>query len=179
MNINEALFEAIIEAAGPNGKLLELGSGETSGMFVERGLTVTSIEHDEAWIGKYPGVNYIHAPLREIDSEAAMRYFGTKEWYDTAIIKAYAGAEYDVLFVDGPPRKWRGLFFYNWKLFNTKVPWFFDDTHRPEWYRSILWTAQARGFHDLLVREISTKRAWIKLEGQRTYGRDGNAGQTA
>lgn len=172
-NINEALFDAICASIPEGGTLLELGSGETSAQFAER-FTVYSIEHDEEWLNKYPSVNYIHAPLTPVGDgfKRAQKYFNQVLWYDAEIIKKHIPSHYDVLFVDGPPREFRSLFYFNWKLFNITVPWFFDDVHRPEWYRAIMWTARDRGFVDLPpVREIITDHAWLELPGRHDYGR--------
>jgi len=171
MNINKGMFHHIITACqSGNGVLVELGSGETSAKFVEMGLTVYSIEHDPQWIGKYPGVNYIPAPL--VKQAVALPEFFTKcsivpEWYDVQAIYDGIPAKYDALLIDGPQRRYRPLFHWNKGAFHRKVPWFADDMARPEWYRAMLWTCRDRGFSTFPeVHGIQTDHAWICIPAQ-------------
>ena len=172
MNINKGMFHHIITACqSGNGVLVELGSGETSAKFVEQGLTVYSIEHDPAWIGKYPGVNYIPAPL--IKYAVNMPEWFTKvgvepEWYDVQAIYDGIPDKYDALLIDGPARKYRPMFHWNEGAFNSKVPWFADDVNRPEWYRALLYTCRDRGLSTFPeIQGILTNHAWIKIPARR------------
>lgn len=100
-------------------RVLELGSGSGSQAMHELGATVTSVEHDEAYVLKYPDVNYIHAPI-------------VNGWYDTKVLREQLPAHYDVVVVDGPPGAiGRGGLFSNLDLFDTSKPFIFDDVHRP------------------------------------------------
>jgi hypothetical protein len=169
MMINKGLWHHILTQVGPGGTLLELGSGETSQMFVDYGINVYSIEDDPDWIGKYPGVNYIHAPLvniadnckrlgmsLNIDSGPLVYFLGPGQcepmWYDISKlpnVSGIAGSDtpfihYDALLLDGPRRRFRPMFHLFWPLFNPGVPWYADDMARPEWYRALLWTAKER-----------------------------------
>ena len=103
------------------GTVLELGSGKGTIRLVKN-YTVYSIEHSEKWANRY-GSNYIYAPIKD-------------GWYDIDAIKNGIPEHYDVLLIDGPPRKidgnkvGRGKFFDNMDLFNTDVPIIVDDSDR-------------------------------------------------
>jgi hypothetical protein len=172
-NINKGMWHHILTTVGPGGTLLELGSGETSQLFVDHGLKVYSIEHDPEWVGKYPGVNYIHAPLVEFDPEDLHPYFKRMDclpaWYDhTKVHEAIDGLKYDALLLDGPQRKFRVNFFLNHAMFDGSVPWFADDLKRPEWYRALMWTATERGRESFPeIHGLQTPHAWCKFEGRK------------
>ena len=112
-----------IEDNIPKGStVLELGSGKGTIRLVDS-YTVYSIEHSKKWMNRY-GSNYIYAPIND-------------GWYDVEAIKKGIPDHYDVLLIDGPPRKiegigkvGRGKFFYNMDLFNTDVPIIVDDSDR-------------------------------------------------
>ena len=181
INVNKGMFHHIVTACqGGSGVLVELGSGETSAHFVDVGLTVYSIEHDEEWIGKYKGVNYIYAPLVPIivtDFEYFKKMDCKPEWYDIDKIVDQLPREYDALLLDGPQRKYRVNFWYNAHLFRCDVPWFADDMNRPEWFRALYWTCRDRGMDTFPeINGIDTKHAWTKIPPQpraerRTYAR--------
>jgi hypothetical protein len=103
------------------GTILELGSGKGTLRLVEN-YTVYSIEHSKKWMNKY-GSNYIYAPIKN-------------KWYDIEAIKKGIPEHYDVLLVDGPPRKIDGVkigrlpLFDHLDLFNTDVPIIIDDADR-------------------------------------------------
>lgn len=172
MNINRGMWHHILTAVGEGGTLLELGSGVTSQEFVDYGLKVYSIEHDPEWIGRYPGVNYIHAPLVQDTTSPFHDYFRkmdcVPEWYDHTIVhEAIKDLKYDALLIDGPQRKYRPMFFYNHAMFNPTVPWFADDMSRPEMYRALLWTARERGMSEFpIIHGIDTAHAWVKFPAQ-------------
>lgn len=100
--------------------VLELGSGSGSATLVNKSWveSVHSIEHDPEYVGKHPGVNYIHAPI-------------VNGWYDTRVLREQLPEQYDVILVDGPPGAiGRGGLFSNLDLFDTTKPMVFDDVHR-------------------------------------------------
>ena len=106
----------------PNGStILELGSGKGTARLVEN-YTVYSIEHSKKWLNRY-GSNYIYAPIKN-------------GWYDISAIKKGMPSHYDLLIVDGPPRKIDGHkigrrhLFDHLDLFNTNVPIIVDDSDR-------------------------------------------------
>jgi hypothetical protein len=45
--------------------VLEFGSGQTTKIFKDMGFDVYSVEEDEEFVGRYEGVNYIHASKRD------------------------------------------------------------------------------------------------------------------
>ena len=112
-----------IESNIPIGStILELGSGKGTIRLCENYI-VYSIEHSDKWMNRY-GSNYIHAPIKN-------------DWYDVEAIKEGIPKHYDLLLIDGPPRKiegigkvGRGKFFDNIDLFNTDVPIIVDDSDR-------------------------------------------------
>lgn len=119
----ESFHSWILENFEPNQIMLEFGSGPGTLIFSEK-FKVYSIEHDEKWVGHSDKSNYIHAPI-------------INGWYDVEVIKERVlDLKYDFVLVDGPTgiigRK--GLL-KNINLFNTLVPWIFDDVNRKEEYK--------------------------------------------
>ena len=111
-----------IEEHLPKGStILELGSGKGTTRMVQN-YTVYSIEHSKKWMNRY-GSNYIYAPIK-------------KGWYDIEAIKKGIPKHYDLLLVDGPPRKVDGVKIGrrplgdHLDLFNTDVPIIVDDSDR-------------------------------------------------
>jgi hypothetical protein len=111
-----------IEENLPKGStILELGSGKGTIRMVEN-YTVYSIEHSKKWMGRY-GSNYIYAPIKD-------------GWYDIEAIKKGIPEHYDLLLIDGPPRKIDGVkigrrpFGDHMDLFNTDIPIIVDDSDR-------------------------------------------------
>lgn len=126
--IEESLFNHI-KALLPEGKtILELGSG-TGTTELLKCWNVVSIEHDKVYADQLTNT-CIFAPLTP--HKALRNHEGPMEWYDRDIlIPALKGLEYDLLLVDGPPRKTRcGIVKYI-HLFNWDIPIIFDDLQRP------------------------------------------------
>lgn len=117
-SIDKELFDYIRRIL-PEGKtILELGSGWASGE-LSKYYTVYSIEHDQAWVGKN-NTNYIYAPIKN-------------GWYDIDILRTQLPRQYDLILVDGPPKKiGRSGFFKHIYLFNTTIPIIFDDINRQD-----------------------------------------------
>jgi len=159
MTIHRTLFDSIVSAIPPGGTLLELGSGKTSQKFSKH-FTVYSVEHSTKYLNRYD-TNYIYAPLKSFNSEDAVKWFGTDEWYQLKL--KHLPKKYDALLIDGPPRKWRPNFYYHINMFDLNVPWFFDDAHRPEFYRAIMFIAQTRGIDAFTVKNLTNNHAWVKL----------------
>ena len=115
-------FRWVCEHVPKGGAVLELGSGEATRELIRAGYSVTSIEHDAAWVARY-GSRYIHAPLRS-------------GWYDVTKLGAVKDLEYDLIIVDGPPActentKHRRLgFLCNLDLFDVSKPMLVDDCQR-------------------------------------------------
>jgi len=111
-----------VESNIPKGStILELGSGKGTLRLVEN-YKVYSIEHDKKWVNKY-GSNYIYAPIKD-------------GWYDIEAIKKGIPKQYDLIIVDGPPRKIEGKkigrlpLSDHLDLFNTDVSIIVDDSDR-------------------------------------------------
>jgi len=111
-----------IENNIPKGStILELGSGKGTLRLVEN-YTVYSIEHSKKWMDRY-GSNYIYAPIKD-------------GWYDIDAIQKGIPEHYDLLLIDGPPRKiddkkvGRRPFSDHLYLFNTDVTIIVDDSDR-------------------------------------------------
>ena len=96
--------------------VVEFGSGAGSN---ELGKTykIWCVEHDPIWVGKYPNVNYIFAPI--VDG-----------WYARECLKMLP-KDYALIIVDGPPAiiGRAGLLNVTQQL-NTECPIIVDDTHR-------------------------------------------------
>ena len=111
-----------IEKNLPKGStILELGSGKGTLRLVENYI-VYSIEHSKKWMNKY-GSNYIYAPIKN-------------GWYDIKSIENSLPEHYDLLLIDGPPRKVDGVKIGrrplgdHLDLFNTDVYIIVDDSDR-------------------------------------------------
>jgi hypothetical protein len=111
-SIEETLFAHLVFQTPKGGTILELGSGEVSGV-LSKLFTVYSVEHDKIYLGKYP-TNYIFAPIVD-------------DWYDFEIIKAMM-PKYDTLLIDGPDAFVRPNFLKHTGIFDLSKPIFIDDT---------------------------------------------------
>ena len=120
--LDSSVFEWVLKNIPSNGKILELGSGRSSGIFSLL-YKVDSIEHDYKYVGKHPEVNYIYAPIKEYS-----KYY----WYDTKFLKKFLGKKYDLIIVDGPTSKTgREGFVINYSLFKDYAcPILIDETDR-------------------------------------------------
>lgn len=124
--------------------LLEFGSGQTTKIFKDMGLDVYSIEEDEEFVGRYEGVNYIHAP---IDPETS--------WYDLDSILEYNLPEkIAYIVVDGPTTSRRYFDKAFDKIFAGKALGviIYDDIHREE---------EMKGFIEFLSRRPEIARHWL------------------
>ncbi len=91
--ITQNLFYVVNRLFAPRTypRLLETGSGKGTQAWVSAGYWVTSVEHDEQWIGSVDGVRYVHAPLIE-------------GFYDREILgRLIAYEQFDIWLLDGPP----------------------------------------------------------------------------
>lgn len=108
--------------------ILELGSGRGSHILAKNGYRVVSVEHNEKWLNMFPGVEYIHAPIKE--HKPVAKFSGGHDWYDKEVI-ASIKHDYSLIIVDGPPGNFgRSGFFKYLDLFKKNVPIIFDDLHR-------------------------------------------------
>lgn len=119
-SIDKFFFEYILKHFPDGSTMIELGSGRVTEEFAKH-YNVYSIEHNAEWVGKFNS-NYIHAPIKD---------YGNYQWYDRDKIKKSLPEKYDFILIDGPPKKYGRMgFFDNIDLFNPNVPMLFDDTHR-------------------------------------------------
>lgn len=102
----------------PGSFVLEFGSGEGTKLLSNK-FGMISIEHDIKFIGLCEKAYYIYAPI-------------VNGWYDVDCIRTYIGfIDYQYVLVDGPTGKiGRHGLLNHLDLFNTDVPWLFDDTNR-------------------------------------------------
>lgn len=121
-SISKELFNFIINEYPPQNypNLLELGTGESSLYFKNVGYNYTGIEHDKNYINKYDGVKYV---LAEIDNN---------NWYNKNIIIEQLNKLWDIIIIDGPPKKIgrSGMLNFHDK-FKSKVI-IFDDINRKD-----------------------------------------------
>jgi hypothetical protein len=139
-SISEKTISIITRLLPPDSWILELGSGEGTQALHERGYNMISIEHDKEWLNKY-NTHYIHAPIEHF--KPTKQFIEFEFWYCHQVLaRELSALEYDLLLVDGPPRRIEsmaarvgraGLFKYR-EFFNWDVPVIFDDTQREaEW----------------------------------------------
>jgi hypothetical protein len=148
--IEEQLFNFIRNILPDGSTILELGSG-TGTIELCKFYTVYSIEHDKRWLGTAPDTNYIYAPIEN-------------NWYDRTVLETeIKSLNYDLVLVDGPPGSiGRGGILNNLDLFNTDVPFIFDDTNRKAEYEL------AFKFQNITKGSIKTfkgfEKEWIVIQ---------------
>lgn len=127
-SISEGLFNFIQENIPRSSTLLEFGSGYGSSVLAQF-YTVFSVEHDEEWVGKYPNVNYIYAPIKK---HKEVRRLVGDHWYDWSVLSAQiVDISYDLIIVDGPPIRYGRAGFFKYMIPQPRpVPIVFDDLHR-------------------------------------------------
>jgi hypothetical protein len=89
--ITEECFNWITTNVPPGSPILEFGAGLVSTAKLSRIYELTSIEHDEKYIGAFPS-NYIHAPLSSIHG-----------WYDVSKLSTIKNEIFELAIIDGPP----------------------------------------------------------------------------
>jgi len=107
--------------------ILEFGSGCGS-QELSTHCAIYSVEHDEKFVGLFPEVNYIHAPLKPT---TVIEEFGEKEWYDADIVAASLPKKIDLIMVDGPPSSvGRSGLLNHLDIFPETAIWLIDDVLR-------------------------------------------------
>ena len=136
-SISEECFDKILEILPKGMTILEFGSGYGSSE-LSKHYEMYSIEHDEEWLNKY-NVNYIYAPLKPIKEDLLIN------WYDIEILERELPKKYDLILIDGPPKKTsingngRMGFIYNLNLFNLDDCFIvFDDVERESDHKNLL-----------------------------------------
>ena len=137
--LDDSTFNKVFELLPIGKTILELGSGESTKLFKEKGYNVISIEHDINFINQVKNVQYIHAPIigwskgNKIPRSLEKRFPEAKGWYDPKTIRKYLPNNYDFIIVDGPTREFGRIGFYiHFDLFRHDVPIIFDDMHRSD-----------------------------------------------
>jgi hypothetical protein len=110
-----------IKANVPLGSpILEFGAGLVSTAKLSRIYELTSIEHDENYIGAFPS-NYIHAPLSSIHG-----------WYDVSKLFAIENEVFELAIIDGPPGSGNRFgILMNLNILKNCRAILIDDTDRP------------------------------------------------
>ncbi len=127
--LSDGAFEAVRVLSNPKSVIVEFGSGEGTERLTRLG-KIFSIEHDENWILGYLNVEYIHAPLVDIEP---LPGFNHKEWYDSEVLEKKIPSECDIVIVDGPLGSiGRSGLLRHLSLFPKGVTWIIDDTNRDD-----------------------------------------------
>jgi len=126
-SICDGVLEAIRNLVDEESTILEFGSGLGSKTLAEI-CTLYSIEHDERFLNIHESVNYIYAPLKEINP---LSDFNEIRWYDIDKIRESLPDKIDLILVDGPPEKYgrSGLLHYL-EMLDKNCIWIIDDVLR-------------------------------------------------
>ena len=89
--ITEDCFKWIRANVETGSAVLEFGAGLVSTAKLSEHYTLTSVEHDEKFIGTFQS-NYIHAPLSPSDG-----------WYEIDKLDQLRHKEFELAIIDGPP----------------------------------------------------------------------------
>ena len=127
--LSDGAFEAVRLLSNPKSVIVEFGSGEGTERLSRLG-KVYSIEHDENWILGFPNVEYIHAPLVDIEPIPS---FNHKQWYDAELLASNLPSKCDLVIVDGPLGSiGRSGLLRHLFLFPKGSTWIIDDTNRED-----------------------------------------------
>ena len=126
-SLDDGVIEAVKQLATKDSVILEFGSGIGSKTLSEI-CTIYSVEHDERFLNRHESVNYIHAPLVDIEP---IPEFGETKWYDSKVIEQNLPAKIDFILLDGPPEEYgrSGILKYL-HLFGEHCIWIIDDVLR-------------------------------------------------
>jgi hypothetical protein len=126
-SICDGVIEAVRNLVSKDCTIVELGSGMGSKSLAEI-CTVYSIEHDERFLELHDSVNYIHAPLVEIEPFPEFDEF---KWYDAQKVRENLPSKIDLILVDGPPEKYgRSGILNHLDMFGKSCIWIVDDILR-------------------------------------------------
>lgn len=89
--ITEDCYRWIVENISPGAEVLEFGAGLVSTPKLGEIFSLTSIEHNEQYIGQFNS-NYIHAPLSKWDG-----------WYQRDKVEKIKNLNFELAIIDGPP----------------------------------------------------------------------------
>jgi hypothetical protein len=126
-SICDGVLEAVRNLVDEKSVILELGSGMGSRSLAEI-CTIFSVEHDERFLDIHQSVNYIHAPLTDIEP---LSEFNENKWYDSEAIRKNLPEKIDLVLVDGPPEKYgRSGLLHHLDMFDENCIWIIDDVLR-------------------------------------------------
>ena len=126
-SICDGVIEAVRNLVTNDSTIVELGSGLGSKSLAEI-CTVYSIEHDERFLNLHDSVNYIHAPLVEIEPFSE---FEETKWYDSQKLSENLPSKIDLVLVDGPPETYGRSGILNClDIFGDDCIWIVDDVLR-------------------------------------------------
>ena len=115
----EEMIGEIKRLVKPGSTILELGSGESTGILFSAGFRMISVEQNYQYLSKHPS-HYIHAPL-------------VNDWYDPDPIReGLGGFTYQAIIIDGPASADRRNMLDHLHLFDMDVTIFVDDIDRPK-----------------------------------------------
>ena len=122
------IYDFIDTVLSPGNTILELGSGESTSIFVKK-YKVYSIEDDEEYLYIEPLAQYIYASSTKY---SITNFPQESVWYNVdTLSRAIKHITYDMIIVDGPlGKKGRGGFYEFLSLFNTDAHMLFHDTQR-------------------------------------------------
>lgn len=118
--IEKCVFEFILDKIPQGSTIIELGSGYCSTKAFSTSYNLYSIEDNSSYINLFPGVHYIHAPVKN-------------GWYDKDIVKNSIPENYSLVFVDGPMGEGnRSGLLNNLDIFKDCIFIFHDTYREPE-----------------------------------------------
>ncbi len=125
----DGVLAAVELLTDQNSIILEFGSGYGSNE-IAKIRTIFSVEHDDRFVGLYPDVNYIYAPLKPIANGDKN---GKTHWYDAEVVSTSLPEKIDLILVDGPPSAIGRLGLLNiLEKFPDNSIWIIDDVLRTE-----------------------------------------------
>ena len=95
-SICDGVLEAVRSLVDEKSVILEFGSGMGSRSLAEI-CTIFSVEHDERFLDIHESVNYIHAPLTDIEP---LWEFNENKWYNSEAIRKNLPGKIDLVIVD-------------------------------------------------------------------------------
>ena len=127
-SICDGILTAVSLLAKKSDKLLEFGSGFGSKL-LSNCCSVTSIEHNEEFLGAYPGVSYISTKIIEL--KLGPKTTPACRWYDLEPISDKLDDVYSILLVDGPSADvGRDGLLFHLDFFKSIPIWIVDDVLR-------------------------------------------------
>jgi len=86
--IEQVVYGFILGRINPTETIVEFGAGDVSTLVLRTYYNLYSVEHNEEFCGKYDGVNYIYAPIKD-------------GWYDIDVLKKQLPKNPSLVLIDG------------------------------------------------------------------------------